>query len=631
MTVEMPLELELDLPEGMILAERYRIERRLGHGGMGAVYRATHVKMGRPFALKVLHRALLANPKVVSRFEREATISGKMRHPNVVSAVDVGTTDDGVCYLVMEYVDGGDLGALLESAPLAPSRIVALTRQICEGLHHAHQHGLIHRDLKPANILIERGADGAEIPRIVDFGIAVLSDQQEDDGAGRLTTHGMVLGTPLYMAPEQATAGQLDHRVDLFALGLIVYEMLSGTVPFDGTPVQVARANVLLDPPTIAARVPGLVVDPLLEAFMRRLLEKDPQQRPATARAARELLDLIEADRAAAARELGVEAAAAAPAPPVPARAARPVPTGAGAMATVMGDAARASTQPAAAIAGGGGGERALARDPGGVLARDVLAGPARFVAAPLHARAPTDTARVEDLTSTLGAHRRRRGMMLGAAALAALTALAAVLVVLIPRGRAPASRTAPLPPPVIATAPTSATPLPAEEAAAGAPEAPPEESPEATAPEPADADVLEPAPSAAPDAAEPRTGADRRRARRRAAASTPSAPSTVPAASTAEVAPAPSPAVASTPAVESPRAPSGTAPAPKVSLTTKYAAVGTLLGNLGTQGVDVRDLWNRYRRINKDQAAGDPELKRRAMLELEDIERAAKARRPKL
>jgi serine/threonine protein kinase len=306
MSVESSALVDPDGLVGRVLAERYLIEERLGEGGMGMVYRASHVKMGRSFAIKILHPELLRNEKVVWRFDREADAAARMRHPNVVPALDVGTTEEGMRYLVMDFVDGPDLATLMQEAPMPPPRVIWLVRQILDGLQHAHHHDLIHRDLKPQNIIVECDADGREIPRIVDFGISILASQVDEDEGSRLTTTGMVLGTPLYMAPEQAVAGDIDHRVDLFALGLICYEMLSGALPFDGTGAQVARANLMLDPPPMSRRVPDLSVDPLLEAFTRRLMERDRDRRPANAREARDLLDLIERDRKAAAVLLSV-------------------------------------------------------------------------------------------------------------------------------------------------------------------------------------------------------------------------------------------------------------------------------------------------------------------------------------
>ena len=307
MSVEVAEQLEPDSLIGQTLANRYLIEVRLGEGAMGTVFRAKHVKVGRPFAVKVLHRHLLEDNKVAQRFEREAELAGRLRHPNVIGVVDVGETPDGFRYMVMDFAEGADLAAILDEAPMTPERIIHLTRQLLEGLYHAHEQGLIHRDFKPENVIVETDMHGSEVPRIVDFGIAILREGGDSpDGAGRLTTNGLVLGTPHYMAPEQAVADPIDHRIDLFALGIVIYEMLCGKLPFDGTGAEVARANLLLDPPPIDKRVPYLEVDPLLEAFARRLMAKKRDHRPATAKAARDLLDLIVRDRAAAGAALGV-------------------------------------------------------------------------------------------------------------------------------------------------------------------------------------------------------------------------------------------------------------------------------------------------------------------------------------
>jgi len=307
---------------GQVLANRYQIEHLLGEGAMGAVYKARHIKVGRPFAVKILHKRLLEDAKLALRFEREAELAGRLRHPNVIGVVDVGETPDGWRYMVMDFAEGVDLATLLGEAPMPPQRITNLVRQMLEGLYHAHEAGLIHRDFKPENVIVERDDHDVEVPRIVDFGIAILREGGEStDSAGRLTTNGLVLGTPHYMAPEQAVADPIDHRIDLFAMGIVIYEMLAGRLPFDGSGAEVARANLLLDPPPIAQRVPYLEVDPLLEAFARKLLAKKRDQRPANAKVARELLDLIERDRAAAATALGVPVAVASRLPAVTADA----------------------------------------------------------------------------------------------------------------------------------------------------------------------------------------------------------------------------------------------------------------------------------------------------------------------
>ncbi|HEY0252531.1 MAG TPA: serine/threonine-protein kinase [Kofleriaceae bacterium] len=291
---------------GKVLANRYQISRVLGEGAMGRVYLAHHIKVGRPFAIKILHARLLDDPKQVARFEREAELAGRLHHANVIGVVDIGQLDE-LRYMVMDYVEGKDLSSLLAEAPMKPERIISLTRQLLEGLFHAHEQGLIHRDLKPENVIIERDAHGEEVPRILDFGVAILREGgASNEGIGRLTSNGLVLGTPHYMAPEQAIDDPIDHRIDLFALGIMIYELLSGVLPFEGTGSEVARSNLVKDPPKISDRVPHLAVDPLLEAFARLLMAKKRDARPPTAKVARELLDLIERDREVAAIDLGV-------------------------------------------------------------------------------------------------------------------------------------------------------------------------------------------------------------------------------------------------------------------------------------------------------------------------------------
>jgi serine/threonine-protein kinase len=292
---------------GVVLASRYRVESLLGHGAMGTVYRARHVKVGREFAIKILHPRLLADEKIRRRFAREAELAGALHHRNVVNVVDVGESADGLRYLVMEYAGGSTLYELIKGAgPMPSAQVTAIVRQLLAGLEHAHDRGLIHRDFKPENVIIERG-HGVDLVKIVDFGVAILRDDAATPGNTRLTTAGLVLGTPLYMAPEQALGAPIDHRIDLFALGVMCFEMLTGMPPFDGDGVDVARANLLTDTPVMSVRVPGLQVDPLLEAFTRTLMMKSRDARPATAAAALALIDLIDRDRPAAAALLGVE------------------------------------------------------------------------------------------------------------------------------------------------------------------------------------------------------------------------------------------------------------------------------------------------------------------------------------
>ncbi len=281
-------QIEDDPLAGSIFVDRYVIDGLIGEGAMGRVYRAQHRRMSRKFAIKVLFGDHATDAKMRERFGREAESASRLSHANVISVIDFGETEEGLLYLVMEYVEGRELANIIdEQAPLQPDRIRRFMRQLCQGLGHAHDQGLVHRDFKAANVLVA-GSGDAENCKIVDFGIAVL---QESGGSARLTTEGIVLGTPAYMSPEQATGQELDLRTDLFSLGVLLYEMLCGVLPFEGPPVAVARQNLAVDPPRIFDRVPGLKVDPELEAIAHKLMAKKREQRYQTAA---EILTVLE-------------------------------------------------------------------------------------------------------------------------------------------------------------------------------------------------------------------------------------------------------------------------------------------------------------------------------------------------
>jgi serine/threonine-protein kinase len=306
------IELEGGALVGQVV-DRYRIEALIGRGAMGLVYRARHVRVGREVAVKVLHDHLVQDPAMVARFEREAAVAARLHHRNLVNVIDVGETPSRQRLMVLELARGESLASILASGPLARGRVVNLVSQLLAGLEHAHAAGLVHRDLKPDNVIVERDAGGAEVPRIVDFGIAVLCDP---GGAGdpggcplaalRITETGMVLGTPSYMSPEQAHGDAPDPRTDLFALGVMMYEMLAGVPPFDGSGMEVILANLSKDPPPVHRRAPGVAADPLLEAFARRLMARELSCRFPSARAAIEVLALIDRDREAAAAAFGI-------------------------------------------------------------------------------------------------------------------------------------------------------------------------------------------------------------------------------------------------------------------------------------------------------------------------------------
>ncbi len=267
------------LQVGQILGERYWLQEHLGRGAVADVFRARHVRMDREFAVKVMHPHLLADATQCRRFEREAELAGKLRHHNVIGVIDVGETARSR-FVVMDLVDGPTLATLLAAGEMDEQRVIDLVVQICDGLEHAHAHGVVHRDLKPENIVIASVDDG-EIPRIVDFGLAFANEDAEPDD--RLTTAGVALGTPHYMAPEIALGQNFDHRADLFALGVVMYEMLTGKLPFDGEGVDVIRANVGAQIPAMSARASSIRIDPRLEELTRHLLAKRPDDRPASA------------------------------------------------------------------------------------------------------------------------------------------------------------------------------------------------------------------------------------------------------------------------------------------------------------------------------------------------------------
>ncbi|HEY1554260.1 MAG TPA: serine/threonine-protein kinase [Kofleriaceae bacterium] len=286
---------EVDLTDQVVL-DRYLVESRLGAGAMGVVYRGSDIQLHRGVAIKIMHAHLGAEPVMVGRFRREARVAARMQHENVVGVLDAGTHGKSPV-MVLELAIGPTLRDVMdEELPVA--RVKQLIGGILHGLDHAHGAGLIHRDLKPENVIVETRAE-LELARIVDFGIAALVDPDDAVGSARLTGTGVVVGTPLYMAPEQALGEKLDPRVDLFALGVVMYEMLAGHPPFDGSVHEVVLANIKKDPPPITT------VDPNLDRFARKLMARNLDHRIASARAAIELLALIDADPSAAALALG--------------------------------------------------------------------------------------------------------------------------------------------------------------------------------------------------------------------------------------------------------------------------------------------------------------------------------------
>ncbi|MFO0620177.1 MAG: serine/threonine-protein kinase [Polyangia bacterium] len=286
---------------GTTVGGRYKVTSLLGEGGMGAVYLVEHILMRKRMALKVLNAELSKNREMVARFEREAMAAAHLEHPNVVAATDLGFTDDGALFLVLEFIDGKSLRDVLGFGPLSAARVIHIARQIASALQRAHSVGIVHRDLKPENVMIMNRDGDPDFVKVLDFGLAKIRlEALVDDISQRsetLTKYGTIFGTPAYMAPEQAAGGEVDGRTDLYALGAVMYELLTGWVPFDADdPSVILRQQILAPVPPMAQKAPSVKVPAALEAMVMKLLEKNPDNRH---KDARQLLDAL-ADLAAA-------------------------------------------------------------------------------------------------------------------------------------------------------------------------------------------------------------------------------------------------------------------------------------------------------------------------------------------
>lgn len=277
---------------GTVLSDRYRVDELLGEGAMGRVYRAEHVLMRKRVALKILHRELTPVPEIVQRFEREAMASAQIQHPHVAGATDFGKLSDGSVFLVLEYVEGRGLGALIEEGPVPYARVLRIGQQICEALEAAHTLGIVHRDLKPDNVLLVENEESGEFIKVLDFGIAKMPVEASTEGKP-ITQVGMVYGTPEYMAPEQALGQDVDGRADLYALGVLLYEMLAGVRPYEGPAVGLLGQQLTKPLPVISDRAFRVKVPARVEAFVRDLLLIDPLKRVPSASAARARIEAL--------------------------------------------------------------------------------------------------------------------------------------------------------------------------------------------------------------------------------------------------------------------------------------------------------------------------------------------------
>ena len=266
------------------LLDRYQVVRKIGEGGMGSVYSVEHVMLRKRMAMKLLRAELSRNHELVTRFQNEAIAASRIGQENIVQVTDFGRTPEGLVYFVMEELQGQSLAeAIRRDHGLTPERSIAIALQVCKALHAAHAVGIIHRDLKPENIVLTEREGHGEFAKVLDFGISKVSEGVNSSGSGdtqRLTQLGMIVGTPEYMSPEQASGKSIDHRSDVYSLGVVLFEMLTGRLPFEGdNALQVLMKHQTEVAPTFESLRPDRPVPAVLEVVAQRALAKRPQDR----------------------------------------------------------------------------------------------------------------------------------------------------------------------------------------------------------------------------------------------------------------------------------------------------------------------------------------------------------------
>jgi serine/threonine protein kinase len=263
---------------GQVVADRYHVVKKLGEGGMGQVYLAEHVKMGRRSAIKVLNPSMVHDPDAVARFNREAANASRISHPNICAIYDFGETPDGLIYLAMEFIEGEPLTDVVEREGSLPlDRAVGIFLQVAGALQAAHDLGIVHRDLKPDNIMLSRARDGTDVVKVVVFGIAKAVGR---DDTQKVTKTGLVVGTPEFMSPEQLSGDTLDGRSDVYSLALVLFKMLTGELPFAGSTVQDTMVQRLTDEPATLTQVrPDLYFPPGVQETLDTALARSPIER----------------------------------------------------------------------------------------------------------------------------------------------------------------------------------------------------------------------------------------------------------------------------------------------------------------------------------------------------------------
>ena len=264
-----------------VVLDRYKIFKKLGEGGMGEVFAAEHVHLGKKRAIKLLRPEIVSNKEAVGRFYQEARSASSIGHKNIIGIEDFGELPDGRIFMVMELLDGAPLNEIIKQ-PMPIDRLLNILIQTGHGLAAAHQKGITHRDMKPENIYVTVGPAGEDIPKLLDFGIAKVAG---NDGQNNLTKTGTIFGTPFYMAPEQALGQQVDARADVYAMGVIMYEVFSGTLPFQGESFMgILTQHITTEPEPVVVRAAnaGRTLPPGLPEVIQRCMAKDPNRRYAT-------------------------------------------------------------------------------------------------------------------------------------------------------------------------------------------------------------------------------------------------------------------------------------------------------------------------------------------------------------